>query len=328
MSNLGAIWADNHDMGSGLHLHVSWFQKGGIVDRAMRKKGKKGGKGRAKKLKKLDNKGLSKRDKARLERSLRAINFKDEEITLAKREHESATSDAGTEISDKELQEQIELYREKLGLKRNRYNILTALWSAIPGQLARQRKLKAKKGSPRAKAINEGIKGLRSARDTVRKSLEDLIGLTGFRGSRVLPLDKIWGGTYGETRFQLRELGFTETSDSRRNAEIADLLRQQLTESQRALAVSESQMPIFQQFLPKYHQGGVIQGPRGSEQPVMAQSGEGIFTPDQMAAMGRQNVTVVIEDGAVDSDRIRLEVDGVLQEKVSMVRRQPSRRRY
>ncbi len=32
-SVLGAMWADNHDMGSGLHQHVSWFRKGGVLDR-------------------------------------------------------------------------------------------------------------------------------------------------------------------------------------------------------------------------------------------------------------------------------------------------------
>ena len=156
--------------------------------------------------------------------------------------------------------------------------------------------------------------------DNLRPELEDLIGVTGESGKigdtnwEILALDNMTPGSV--------------TSPSDGDSEIADLLRQQLQETQRALAISQAQMPIFQQFMPRFHQGGVVQGPMGAERPVMAQAGEGIFTRDQMRAMGSQNITVVIEDAAIDSNRIRVEVDGVIQDKVSTVRRQGSNRKF
>ena len=156
--------------------------------------------------------------------------------------------------------------------------------------------------------------------DNLRPELEDLIGVTGESGLigdtnwEILNLDKMVPGS--------------PNSPADGDSEIADLLRQQLQETQRALAISQAQMPIFQQFMPRFHQGGIVQGPMGAERPVMAQAGEGVFTRDQMRAMGSQNITVVIEDAAIDSNRIRVEVDGVIQDKVSTVRRQGSNRKF
>ena len=156
--------------------------------------------------------------------------------------------------------------------------------------------------------------------DTLRPDLDALVGFTGESGLigdtnwEILNLDKMVPGS--------------PNSPADGDSEIADLLRQQLQETQRALAISQAQMPIFQQFMPRFHQGGIVQGPMGAERPVMAQAGEGVFTRDQMRAMGSQNITVVIEDAAIDSNRIRVEVDGVIQDKVSTVRRQGSNRKF
>ena len=111
---------------------------------------------------------------------------------------------------------------------------------------------------------------------------------------------------------------------------IAELLRQQLFESQRALAIAEAQMPIFQQYLPRFHSGGIVRGYQsGGEVPIMAQAGEGVFTREQMRALSpNPNITVVIEDGAIDKSKIRVEVDGVLADKISSARRQIPGRSY
>lgn len=45
----------------------------------------------------------------------------------------------------------------------------------------------------------------------------------------------------------------------------------------------------------RYHTGGVIPGLRQGEVPIIAQQGEGVFTPEQMAAMGGSGGGVAIE---------------------------------
>ena len=161
---------------------------------------------------------------------------------------------------------------------------------------------------------------------------EDHLDLVGYTGK---------GGTFGDTKARLAELGVQvgwtpeppepgdtpDTPDTGVNTELLDLLRQQLAASQRSLAISQAQMPIFQQFMPRYHSGGIVGG--AGEVPIMAQAGEGVFTRDQMKAMGgAQNITVIVEDGAVDSDRIRVEVDGVLAQHISSARRSTGGRKF
>ena len=177
--------------------------------------------------------------------------------------------------------------------------------------------------------------------DTLSPELENLQGVTGE------------GGLISDTRWELLNLanlvpwtpappdspedpaepgdpGTTPPdSPSESQSAIAEILRQQLFETQKALAIANAQMPIFKQFLPTFHTGGVVQGPFGAERPVMAQAGEGIFTREQMAAMSpTPNVTVIIEDGAIDKSKIRVEVDGVLADKISSARRQIPGRSY
>jgi hypothetical protein len=90
----------------------------------------------------------------------------------------------------------------------------------------------------------------------------------------------------------------------------AELERQRADEERRRRIVAESQTPVFQQFGRNFHAGGIIGG--AGDQTVTARGGEGIFTEEQMAAMGGQNVTVVVEDGAVDPNKIRVVVNDEL----------------
>jgi len=80
-------------------------------------------------------------------------------------------------------------------------------------------------------------------------------------------------------------------------------------------------MPIYTQFMPKYHTGGVIPG--AGEQPIMAMGGEGVFTRDQMAAIGGGSPTVVIEiapGAGVDPAMIDARINGQLVKTVRRTR--------
>jgi len=74
-----------------------------------------------------------------------------------------------------------------------------------------------------------------------------------------------------------------------------------------------SQMPIFQRF----HEGGIVQGPPGAEVPIIARVGEEILREDQRGT----NVTVIVEDDAVDKNKIKVVVDDRLSQHVRSARR-------
>jgi len=258
-----------------------------------------------------------------------------EQIDLYDREATADWSPAGSDYDQTELSSLIAYYTDLLNNYIEQRNIVIAAVKVLQGRIAFwEAKIQATE-NPGAVMVQNGeiikpgkkwqIKGwqkaIANARSTIGSLGEKRLALEGLTGD---------GGAIGDTRFTLKELGATTspTDTGAADSEIADLLRQQLQETQRALAISQAQMPIFQQFMPRFHRGGIVQGPNGAERPVMAQAGEGIFTRDQMRAMGSQNITVVIEDAAIDSNRIRVEVDGVIQDKVSTVRRQGSNRRF
>jgi TP901 family phage tail tape measure protein len=230
----------------------------------------------------------------------------------------------GSELTDSELAEQVRLYKRQLDLQQKRKRMIVRAIKHMVGvrdYLAGMVAKASKKGSPLKWKAGAYRTALGSAKgilnETLIPGLQDLVGVTGK------------GGEIFQTKTRLNELGVTTTSESSRDSELLALMREQLSATQRNLAISQAQMPIFQQFLPRYHTGGVIPG--AGEVPIMAQAGEGVFTRDQMAAMGTsnpQNITVIIEDGAVDSDRIRVEVDGVLAKHISSARRSSGGRKY
>ena len=57
----------------------------------------------------------------------------------------------------------------------------------------------------------------------------------------------------------------------------------------------------------RYHGGGIA-GLRPDEIPVIARRGEGIFTPEQMRALGSPNVTVELENRGAPKREVRREV--------------------
>ena len=151
------------------------------------------------------------------------------------------------------------------------------------------------------------------AEDGSWPSLEELQGRTGEAGSifdtRLEITEALRAA--GERAASSVDTGTGGTAEASALQQLnADLLQQQLEEQRRLTAIAEAQTPIFGQYGRTFHSGGVIGGI--GEQSVVARSGEGIFTEDQMAAMGGSNVTVVVEDGAVDPNKIRVVVNDEL----------------
>jgi TP901 family phage tail tape measure protein len=243
-----------------------------------------------------------------------------EDIQLKERDAGAEWGPGGSEYTDAELKTIVSRYRWQLKWQQERRDMIARTlvhMRAVRDNMAQKVKESSKPGSPLAWKRGAFKKALSGANQTIkegRTGMTELIGLTGK------------GGAISDTRFRLKELGQTTTTEGNRDAELASLLREQLNVANRNNAILSAQMPIYQQFLPKYHSGGIIPG--RTETPIMAMGGEGVFTREQMAAMGSQNITVIVEDGAVDSDKIRVEVDGVLARRISESRRSTGGRKF
>lgn len=133
----------------------------------------------------------------------------------------------------------------------------------------------------------------RSDSDGLRGSMIDLVGRTGEGGSR------------GDTYYRLRELGVTSTVEKQALAGISIGDLRQIAEFA-ALGGYE--------HLPKFHGGGIYRAPAGqSEGPALLRDGETIRTPEQERALA-PNIRVIVEDGAVNTDRIKVIADGQIIE--------------
>jgi hypothetical protein len=297
-------------------------------------------------VEKLGAAGFKYSGKGALAKNARLINTQTEKIEVAEALAGADFGPAGSDETDQEIAEQRRLYKELFDLQKKRARLILKAIREIQRRIQQYRaRLNRMRGvedggafpagkAPKAdkKWKEEGFeKGIGNAHKTIKQlqgSLRGLVGITGVKNATSGKFSDIFSGELGSTNLTLKNLG-VKTSDAGADSELASLLREQLTISQRNLAIAQAQAPVFQQFMPKFHQGGVVQGPLGAERPIMAQAGEGVFTRDQMRAMGGAgNITVVIEDGAIDSNRIRVEVDGVLQDKISTVRRTTPNRRY
>ena len=134
-------------------------------------------------------------------------------------------------------------------------------------------------------ALSADIKELASQFDTVQG-----MGLTHRvlkHGLPALGAADALGGEIFTVQSRLAELGAPTTSEN--NSELLSLLSEQLQETNRANALLRAQMPVFNS-LPTFHTGGIVPGT--GEQPAMVMGGEGVFTTEQMAAMGTGSVEV------------------------------------
>jgi hypothetical protein len=246
------------------------------------------------------------------------LGLANERIYLAETLASAASGPGGSDLTDAELAEQVSEYKYLLFLQQRRKGFINTSLGFVSG--ARQ-SLSEKIRSASKSGQKWKLPGLRKAFRNAGSTIGDLKGLRtdllGVTGN---------GGELFETQMRLRELGVATTSEgaasAAKDSEITALLREQLGLASKNNAILSAQMPIFQQFMPKYHTGGVVPG--RTEQPIMAMGGEGVFTKDQMGAMGgpgNVQVTLVIEDDAIDTSKIKTIVNGEMVNAVSKVRR-------
>lgn len=198
--------------------------------------------------------------------------------------------------------------------------------------------------------------------NTLKEWEESLQGLQGLgRTHEVLaalppePSDR-FGGSIFETQLTIKDLGLkieqAREGSKPDDSERAELYRQLAMESnQRNVirGIEEAILPAlpkvgsgFQSggavgIMPPYggraHVGAVVPGPPGSERTMVVKSGEGIFTPEQMAAMGIEgaggNVRVNVHGDIVSSHADPVDVligDRRFQAEVRKVTGQDNRR--
>jgi hypothetical protein len=133
-----------------------------------------------------------------------------------------------------------------------------------------------------------------------------------------------FGGLIWDTQGEISGLGLKvkaaegnigEGETSEKDSALAELYKQQAEEANKRANVSELLNPVFQEFfshVPKYggkfHKGGVVPGTRQEERMVIAQGGEIFAQPDNMKTAGADSDhhhATIIEDGAIDTSKIR-----------------------
>lgn len=194
--------------------------------------------------------------------------------------------------------------------KRNK-DLIKTLKGRI-GKIDAAQKQRGKVQSATKRALggnNSGLIGQRAKLNTARgdllSSLDEVQGAGSPTGIlKTLPAVGVLGGRIFDVQMALRTLGSEQavTDDSARTGALEQLLR----ESNLRFAVSQAQYKVFQDA-PKFHTGGIVPGVTGQEVPAVVKAGEGVFTREQMAAMGAGGqVVVIVQDGAVDKSKIRV----------------------
>jgi tape measure domain-containing protein len=175
--------------------------------------------------------------------------------------------------------------------------------------------------------IVENLKGkilpaLTGRRDMLNTRSEELltsISEVQGRGSNMrrwsaLPAMSETGGTIFDTRLKIAELTdkpIRVTAEAATDTTTPDTaagteeLRELLRQANLRTAVSQAQYQVFKN-MPTFATGGIVPGSANAPRVIEAHAGEGVFTRDQMAAMGSGNITVIVHDGAVKSDYIEV----------------------
>lgn len=163
-----------------------------------------------------------------------------------------------------------------------------------------------------------------------------------------VPVPGNFGGAIWDTQTSMQELGLkikqalesASGGEAEGSSEKTQLLEQLLREERERLAISQAQYKVFEGFtaIPNFGgsfaTGGIVPGRRGEPKVAITHAGEGVFTPDQMAAMGvalpsdapSHHIQVVVEDGAVDKNKIRVEAAKVINKRDRSTARGVSRR--
>jgi 3D (Asp-Asp-Asp) domain-containing protein len=107
--------------------------------------------------------------------------------------------------------------------------------------------------------------------------------------------------------------------DTERAEAVAELRGQRLEDVQGQLRALSAQLPVFERFAnaPRYHDGGVVPGPPSREVPIIARGGEVIGYQGEQQPI---HFTVLVEDDAVDRDKIKVVAGEAVGEMVRKAR--------
>lgn len=223
-----------------------------------------------------------------------------EHITTAETLHAMWNSEAGSDLSAGERSQQIALQKKLLE---------DLSWQA---GFASQGLSMASKGLPRATGKTKSeLEGLQSSFVTM---LDTLQGITGE------------GGSIFNTRMAISRLedpGTPLVSDN--TAELLSLTQQQLLDAQRRLALSQAQLPVFQQFAGMFANGGSIGagkwGIAGERGPEVVRGPAQVYSANQSQGMFGGEINVYVDPFSLD-----VEVERIFDGKRQKVQRQIARR--
>ena len=323
----------------GRNVEVGGFEKknSGLVSQLerMRDKGGDAAKDRRKRVhKRLARFGESFWFSGRLRKKDDRIAWLAETIENAEAWGSVASGPGGSELTDGEIAEQIGLNRQLLGVQRGKKGVLdqaipyaTHLISLYEQSIATA--LKDPKQKWKVPGYRRGLNAARTVLgsgdgDGLLGNLRSLVGLTGE------------GGEILQTRLKLEELGATTSVEgaavSERDSEIIALLREQLQLSQRENMVLDAQLPVFKQFMPKFHSGGDVPG--HGDVMALLEGRETVYTADQnsrihgaLSAAPNVNVDVYVNGVKADDSQVEMVVRQELGSQIGRGRRAGSNRR-
>lgn len=209
----------------------------------------------------------------------------DDLTQIIARQNTAEWSEFGSEYSQPEIdKERNAVYKLFVG-RDNRYRMLM---DAIPWaeRIQSMYKRKISKAGPKDKWLLPGYrKGLNAITGVLeggsgtglREDLKQLVGAAGVAGVSV------GGGTRGDAFYRWQELGGMKPGGlGSTGISIGDL--RQIIDFASVGGYGS---------IPKFHTGGIVPGV--GEQPAMVMGGEGVFTRDQMRAMGSGNITINVK---------------------------------
>jgi hypothetical protein len=189
-------------------------------------------------------------------------------------------------------------------------NLVTMGISKMLGQIEGIEALKTKhrpaynKQKFRIPALKKALASARELFDPAKKSgtLEDtLINLQGYGGSHdpaavlpALPVAGKYGGLIWDTQESIRGLGL-KLKEGEGTSDRTSLLEELLRQANQRTILAQTGFDVLRGFMHggmvmpyigKAHTGAIVPGPPTQESMVTVQGGEGIFTQEQMAAIG------------------------------------------
>jgi len=287
------------------------------IEKVQKKGNSKAAKRRDRIFKRIERRGVDYPLKGAILNADDTIAFTAELLGNAEREHGAEWSLGGAELSEEEIAQQVALNKKILGLQDRKQSQLGESLSHVGGLSFDYLKLIAQaepKNSPLNWKLGAFKKGYANARSTLADLTDNLHNLSGLTGK---------SGERGDTVYRLRELGSTVSSQdaasSEKDSEIAALLRASLAEMTKKFTIAEAQIPVFERYMPKFHDGGVYSAPVGkTEGPALLRDGELILTPEQQ--MGGMTMNLYVNGVRADSSQVRMEIENVNRDRVRQVR--------